>query len=271
MNKRINYIIETTLKTIISEAPAQETDNATADSNDALFTPAEEKFLGKFDAYGANQIGIIYSISDTGIREFIARSGKDLNLTPGILLKLLHNGIVKLVPYTGTADDETYTIELQLSLNDVAGLGAEDKKRIEAGTGGGGATPPPAGGDTGMPPPENAWVIKYGDILQESVSVIRKLIIESTYKFSKPVIRINENRELTKLLTKLPKAYIRHMEQIIKSMDKKSKTPQQKAKIITEVLRVLHTKMQLSPYEIQKSYDFHKSQKQLQKYLDKNQ
>jgi hypothetical protein len=267
MNKRINYIIETTLKTIISEAPAQETDNATADSKDSLFTPAEEKFLGKFDAYGTNQIGIIYSISDTGIREFIARSGKDLNLTPGILLKLLHNSIVKLVPYTGTADDETYTIELQLSLNDVAGLGDEDKKRIEAGSSGGGATPPPAESEPPVPGPENAWFIKYGDILQESVSIIRKLIIESTYKFNKPVNRINENRELTKL----PKAYIRHMEQIIKSMDKKTKTPQQTAKIIVEVLNVLHTKMQLSPYEIQKSYDFHKSQKQLQKYLDKNQ
>lgn len=267
MNNRINYIIETTLKTLISEAPAQETDNAKQDASDSLFTPAEEKFLGKFDARGVQHLGIIYSVSDTGIREFIARSGKDLNLTPAILLNLLHNGIIKLVPYTGTADDETYTIELQLSLNDVAGLGDEEKKSIEAGTAGGGSTPPPAGSEPPAPGPENAWVVKYGDILQESVSIIRKLIIESTYKFSKTVNRINENRELTKL----PKAYIRHMEQIIKSMDKKAKTPQQKAKIITEVLNVLHTKMQLSPYEIQKSYDFHKSQKQLQKYLDKNQ
>ena len=144
MNSRLDRIVENTLKQLINEAPAQETDNAPSDNNDSLFTPAEKKFLGKFDAYGTNHLGIIYSISDIGIREFITRSGKELNITPGILLSLLKQGIVKLVPYTGFGRNDDYTIELQLSLNDVKGLGAEDKEKIETGTsgGGGGATPP---------------------------------------------------------------------------------------------------------------------------------
>jgi hypothetical protein len=40
----------------------------------SLFTPeypAEERFLGKFDVYGSTHLGILYSISDIGVREFI--------------------------------------------------------------------------------------------------------------------------------------------------------------------------------------------------------
>lgn len=271
MNTRLNRIVENTLKQLINEAPAQETDNAEVDSADSLFTPAEEKFLGKFDAYGTQHLGIIYSISDIGIREFIARSGKELNVTPGILLNLYKQGIVKFVPYTGYGRNDDYTIELQLSLNDVKGLGAEDKKNIEAGTAGGGGTPPPASEPAAPEPeapgPENAWVVKYGDILRESVDVTRKLITEKSKKPAKPANMIDK----TRVLTRLPKDYIRHMEQIIKMMDKKAKTSHEKARIIADVLDVLQVKMKLTPKEIQKSYEFHKSQKRLQKYLDKNQ
>ena len=131
MDKLLENVIKHTLKKMLTEAPAQETDNAQSDSVDSLFTPAEEKFLGKFDAYGSRHLGIIYSISDIGIREFIERSGKDLNITPGILLNLLKNKIIKFVPYTGWGRNNDYTIELQLSLDDVKGLGAGDKEKIE--------------------------------------------------------------------------------------------------------------------------------------------
>jgi len=260
MNTRLNRIVENTLKQLINEAPAQETDNARVDSADSLFTPAEEKFLGKFDAYGTQHLGIVYSISDIGVREFITRSGKELNVTPGILLNLLKQGIIKLVPYAGYGRNDDYTIELQLSLNDVKGLGAEDKKNIEAGTagGGGGATPPAE--SPAMPGPENAWVVKYGDILRESVDVTRRVITEKPVKTAK-----------TANIAGLPKDYIRHMEQIIKTIDKTIKTPSNRARIIAEVLDVLRVKMQLTPNEIQKSYEFHKSQKKLQNYLNKNQ
>jgi hypothetical protein len=267
MNTRLNRIIENTLKQLINEAPAQETDNAEVDAADSLFTPAEEKFLGKFDAYGTQHLGIIYSISDIGIREFITRSGKELNVTPGILLSLSKQGVIKFVPYAGFGRNDDYTIELQLSLNDVKGLGAEDKKNIEAGTagGGGGATPPAE--PPAAPGPENAWVVKYGDILRESVDVTLKLITEKKGKPTKSSDLIDK----TRVLDRLPKDYIRHMEQIIKMMDKKTKTSHEKSRIIADVLDILQVKMKLTPKEIQKSYDFHKSQKRLQKYLDKNQ
>ena len=44
--------------------PDVETNNAPVDSKNSPFTPAEKKFLGKFDAYGNKQLGVIYSISD---------------------------------------------------------------------------------------------------------------------------------------------------------------------------------------------------------------
>ncbi len=111
--------------------PDVETNNAPSDNKTSPFTPAEKKFLGKFDAYGSKQLGVIYSISDIGIREFLARSGKDLNLNSNVLLSLLHNGVIKIVPYTGWGRNDDYTIELQLSLDDIAGLGDEDRKKIE--------------------------------------------------------------------------------------------------------------------------------------------
>ena len=271
MDKRLYRIVETTLKQLIQEAPAQETDNASKDSADSLYTPAEEKFLGKFDAYGTTHIGVVYSISDVGIQEFIGRSGKDLNLTPGILLSLLRSKTIKLVPYGGLGRDDNYTIELQLSLDDVKGLGAEDKKNIEAGSSGGGA----GAGDTGMPEPapapepapgpENAWFMKYGTILHESVTIAKTILTEKSKKSAKK----SDPIEKTRVLQKLPKDYIRHMDRIIQLMDKKTKTKHEKERIIADVLDILQLKMKLTPAEIKKSFEFHKSQKRLQKFLDK--
>jgi hypothetical protein len=271
MKTRLNHIIETTLKRIISEAPAQETDNAKADAGDSIFTPAEEKFLGKFDAYGTEHLGIIYSVSDIGIREFIGRSGKDLNITPHILLNLLKQGIVKIVPYTGWGRNDDYTIELQIGLDAVKGLGAEDKKNIESGTAGGGAAPasePPA---MEMPPggpgPEVAWVVKYGDILRESVKITKELISESSKAKKQPAdTKIMSDK--TRVLQRLPKEYIHQLDRAMKMMDKKAKTSLERERIIADMLDVLQLKLKLTPKEIRKSYDFHKSQKRLQKYLE---
>lgn len=263
MNLKPEIIVKHTLKQMILEAAPIETDNAASDSSDSLFTPAEEKFLGKFDAYGTNNIGIIYSISDIGIREFIARSGKDLNLTPSILLNLLQHKIIKIVPYTGWGRNDDYTLELQLSLDDVKGLGKEDKEKIEkgAGGGGGGATPPaPAGGT------EVAWVVKYGDILKESTKITKQLLSEKKTSTSNTKIIQDKSR----VLQKLPKDYIAHMNRIIKMMDKTTKTASEKQRLIADVLDVLQLSLDLSAKEIQKSYELHKTQKRLQKYLEKN-
>ena len=171
----LEHIIRATLKELKEQAEdtsAIETDNAPSSAVDSPFTPAEERFLGKFDAYGSTHLGIIYSVSDSGIREFIMRSGKDLNVTPGIILNLLRKKIIKLVPYTGFGRNNDYTIELQLSLDDVKGLGAADKEKAEKGSAAG-------GGDLGgslsapsmpePPAPENAGYIPKGNVLKESV------------------------------------------------------------------------------------------------------
>lgn len=179
----LEHIIRATLKQMVTEqAEAQadgqesaiETDNAPSSAVDSPFTPAEERFLGKFDAFGSTHLGIIYSPSITGIREFVARSGKDLNVTPGILLSLLRKKIIKLVPYTGFGRNDDYTIELQLSLDDVKGLGSADKEKAEKGSTASGA---PAGGGMDMgaaagPPPENAGYIPSGTLLEEAAGSI---------------------------------------------------------------------------------------------------
>ena len=175
MKKYLEHIIK---KSLLAEqdAPADdaaaatplETDNAPSDAKDSPFTPAEERFLGKFDAYGSNHLGILYSTSDAGVREFIARSGKELNVSPGILRRLFRKKMIKFVPYTGFGRNDDYTIELQLSLDDVKGLGKADQAKAETGAQASGAAP--AGGGAPPPPPENAGVIRYGHVITEMLN-----------------------------------------------------------------------------------------------------
>lgn len=127
----INNLIQNQVSLILKEQGSRELNNTPSDNDYIPFTPAEKKFLGKFDAYGTTHLGIIYSTSDIGIHEFISRSGIDLNVTQDILMDLSKRGIIKIVPYTGYASDDNYTIELQLSLDDVKGWGEEDQKAAE--------------------------------------------------------------------------------------------------------------------------------------------
>jgi len=134
---KLEYIINKIVKsTLITEqdasAPAgKEFNNAPSEKGNIPFTPAEKKFLGKFDAFGTTHLGIIYSTSDIGIAEFIARSGISLNVTPGTLLSLLRQKIIKIVPYGGFGSNDNYTIELQLSLDSIRGWGKEDQDSAE--------------------------------------------------------------------------------------------------------------------------------------------
>lgn len=266
---KLRYIVENTLHSMIAEqaaAPKKETDNAPKSGADSPFTPAEEKFLGKFDAYGTRHIGIIYSPSDIGVREFITRSGNDLNLTPEILLNLIRNNIVKIVPYTGFGRNTDYTIELQLSLDDVVGLGAEDKEKAESGSSASGA---PAGGGAPAPEPapapENAWVVKYGDILRESAVIAKRLISEKkSSKSDKTQIYVDNSR----MLKRLPKDYVMHLEKLIRMFNIKAKNASEKQRLIADILDNLQVNLKLTPKQIQKSYEFHKTQKRLQKLLD---
>jgi hypothetical protein len=275
MDKLIQENIEYILFGILLEqdaAPGEEagggkleTDNAPSSDPSSPFTPAEQKFLGKFDAYGAKQLGIIYSISDEGIREFMNRSGKELNCTTGILLSLLRDGIIKIVPYTGYGRNVDYTIELQLSLDDVKGMGAADKEKAEAGSSASGA---PAGGDmgAGAPPPPppgptpSEWIMGYGDLLTETTVIASKILNETKHKN----VYVNHSR----ILKDLPKRYIEHLNAIIDTFGKKKYSVSEKQRLIADILDTLMVNMNLTAKQIQRSYEMHRDQKKLKKIID---
>jgi hypothetical protein len=263
MDKLLETVLKTTLKRMISEAPAQETDNSAADAGDSIFTPAEKKFLGKFDAYGNPHLGVIYSISDIGIREFLARSGKEFNLNPGILLNLLRQEVIKLVPYTGWGRNNEYTIELQLSLDDVKGLGAADKEKIEKGKGGGveGGAPPPGG-----PGPEVAWVVKYGDVLRESAIIAQNLLVEGKSK-SKSSDKSEKIKKTVKIIDEVPAEYLKDLKKIINRMKNAPKTAAERIDMIIDVIYALQTSLKMKPAEIRKSFDHYKKKKSLQEFI----
>lgn len=238
--------------------PDMETNNAPSSSDTSPFTPAEKKFLGKFDAYGTKQLGVIYSISDIGIREFLTRSGKDLNLNSGILLSLLHNGIIKIIPYTGWGRNDDYTIELQLSLDDIAGLGDEDRKKIEK-------SADAAGSAGGM---QVASFLKYGNILKESAQ-IAKIFLETTLsEAKKPNIKIYTDH--SRLLKRFPKEFIHHLRKIVSTMDKKTKNKLEKEQLLADILDNLQINLNLTPKDVKKSYEVYRNQKRLQKALNKD-
>jgi len=264
MHKKQEILVYHTLRSIIQEqadAAAAgkatiETDDINTSAGQSPFTPAEKRFMGKFDAYGSQQMGIIYSISDIGIREFITRSGKDFNLTPAILLKLLRNKIIKLVPYTGWGRDDSYTIELQLPLEDIAGFGAEDEKKVEKGSDASGA-PSSTGG---VPPlPMTAGFIRYGDLLSESAKIAKKLIFETKHKDD--VVHLDKSR----ILKKAPTQYVKHLEQMIMKIGNKKYSVTEKQRLIADILDNLSVNMKLTDKQIEKSYEMHKKQKRLQK------
>ena len=220
MNKRLEHIVRTTLKDVLSEQEQQA----------SVFDDSQKKFLGSFALAGAQHLGILYSMSDIGVREFVARSGAQYNCTPAVLLSLLRGKYIKIVPYTGYGRDTDYTIELQLPLDAVQPFaelaGAKDGEGADgaaapaggdtssgggggsfSGGGGGGGLPPLAdlgGGDElpaddaaptddtaptdddpleepeTEPTPEVAHVVKYGDLLRESVKISSQLMLEAS-------------------------------------------------------------------------------------------
>jgi len=264
MHKKQEILVYHTLRSIIQEqadAAAAgkttiETDDINTSAGQSPFTPAEKRFLGKFDAYGSQQMGIIYSISDIGIREFITRSGKDFNLTPAILLKMLRDKIIKLIPYTGWGRDDSYTIELQLPLEDIAGFGAEDEKKVEKGSDASGA-PSSTGG--APPMPITAGFIRYGDLLSESAKIAKKLIFETKHK--NDVVHLDKSR----ILKKAPTQYVKHLEQLIMKIGNKKYSVTEKQRLIADILDNLSVNMKLTDKQIEKSYEMHKKQKRLQK------
>ena len=273
MAKSVEYIIRTSVSKILKEAP--ELDNAPSDDVNSMYTPAEKKFLGKFDARGTNHIGMIYSTSDAGITEFLMRTGKDLNLTREMLDKFIKDGIIEITPYGGYGTDTNYTLQLNLSLDDINGFGDDDKEELEskdsasgAPTGGGEEPPMPEP----TPGPENAWVIRYGDIISESTKIANELITEkakskkanSKLTKTKSTVHVKQSRELNLL----PKGFINQLERIIDMVNLKAKTNFTKQRVIADILDNLAINLNLTTDQIQKAYIYHRNQKKLNKILN---
>ena len=269
-----NFNLYQTLKQMILEQsttePSAETTDTSNDSGESLFSDAEKRFLGTFDIAGASHIGIIYSLSDVGIREFIARSGKQYNCTPEILISLIRDKFIKIVTYTGFGRDSDYTIELQLSLDDVKGFGEESKKSL---TTDGGAGTSDSGADTSMPPPppppspENAGVVKYGTILSESIIAIKHVLLEK--KSTNNTANISLHVDKSRILKELPKEYLKHLNSVITHLSKRSFSISEKKKLIADILDNLSINLKLTPKQIFASYEMHKNQKKLNDLLNK--
>jgi hypothetical protein len=265
MKKSVEYIIRDYIRQIIAEAPAKpELDNAPAAATNSPFTPAEEKFISKFDANGTRHIGIIYSPTDIGIREFITRSGKDLNLTPEILLRMIRDNYIKIVPYTGYGRNTDYTLELQLSLDDIKGMGSDEQTEKEEK---GSTSSAPAGEpELPIPGPENAGTILYGDLLQESAKIMKTLLSEKKKTEKKPEVKVYHKQ--ARVLNRLPKGYITYLEKIIDILDRKTKSKFEKERLVADLLDNLSINLDLNADQIKKSYEFHRSQKRFNKFLD---
>ena len=225
------------------------------------FSPQEQAFLGKFAENGSEYLGIIYSLTDAGLEEFIVRAGNTLNLTRPVLNNLINNKIVSIVPYGGYGRNEDYTIKLNIKLDDVMsykGLGGDTS---DASADAGSDMPTDAGDapieDIPADGP-NEWVANYGDILTESVRIAKK-VIESKKK--------NEAKVYTKTartLGRLPKGYIHYLEQIIRILSKKVHTNLEREHLVADILDNLAHNFGLSPNQIYKSFVFYKSQNRLQ-------
>ena len=179
----------------------------------------------------------------------------------------INDKIVKIVPYSGWGRNDDYTIELQLSLDDVKGLGSEDAKSIEQGSSASGA-PAAGGAPAPAPGPEVAWVVKYGDVLTESAKIAKKLIYESASSNKKDHadkngIYVKDSR----ILKTLPTAYVKHLERLIAVLSKQKHTISQKQRLLADILDNLAINFNITNVQITKSFDMFKKQAKLKKYL----
>jgi len=181
------------------------------------------------------------------------------------LLKLYKQGIIKFTQYAGWGRNDDYTIELQLSLNDVKGLGAADKEKAEKGSQSSGAA---AGGAAPMGGMEVSWVVKYGDVLRESAKIIKNYQSKPLSEAKKSEIDVFVDK--SRMLRQFPKEFIRDLKRIIARIDKKMHTSSQKERLIADILDNLQVNLKLTPKQVKQSFEFHKDQKRLNKYLEKS-
>ena len=229
----------------------------------SLFTPQEELCLGKFAELGSTSMGIIYAPNEIGIREFLGRSGKDFNLTPDVLYSLIKKGIIKIVPYGGYSRNEDYTLQLQISLEDI------EQYAEKAASAGGGAAAGPDSGEVGAdgeelpevpagPPEESA---------SSSKDISKLLVAEAKKSKKKSKSKVHTRKSRT--LGRLPRGYVVYLERIIEIMGQKLHTSLEKEHMVADILDNLAHNFGLTPQQIYKSFIFYRSQNRLQNIIKK--
>ena len=222
------------------------------------FTAAEEKFLAKFAELGTKSLGIIYSPTDIGVREFVGRSGKELNLTPDVLAKLLKDKIISIVPYGGYGRNEDYTLQCNIPLDQLEGMSSGTAEEGgEEGAEGAEALPPegdlpetpevPAG-----PPEESA----------RSSKDLSKLLVSEAKK-SKKKSKSKVHTKKARTLGRLPKGYVVYLERIIEILGGKLHTSLEKEHLVADILDNLAHNFGLTPQQVYKSFIYYKSQNRL--------
>jgi len=251
----VRKIVQEELQKIVAEQ-ANEVDTSP-------FSAEEQAFLGKFAEKGSQYLGILYSKTDIGFEEFITRAGATLNLTRPVLDNLIKNGIVSIIPYGGYGRNEDYTIKLNIKLDDVMpfkGKGGDDA--AATGVEGGDEAPEETGAELPEAGPTE-WVTNYGDVLTETVNVAKKVLASKKKNEAKVYAKSSRT------LKRLPKGYLRYLEQIIRILSKKVHNNLEREHLVADILDNLAHNFGLTPTQIYRSYIYYKSQNRLQRIVGK--
>jgi len=215
------------------------------------FSPAEEKFLAKFVELGAQSLGIIYAPNEIGIREFLGRSGKDFNLTPDIMAKLMKDKVISIVPYGGYSRNTDYTIKCNLPIEELEGMSSgEDEKSDEKDT----------GGEVAAGPPTESAI---------SSKDLSKLLV-SEQKKRKKHTKSRVHTKKSRTLGRLPKGYVVYLERIIQILSTKLHSTHEKEHLVADILDNLSHNFGLTPQQVYKSYIYYKSQNRLKNMIKDN-
>jgi hypothetical protein len=273
-------------------------------TNQEVFTPQQQKFLGKFAEKNSQSLGILYSTSPEGIEEFILRSGEALQLTPETFNYLIDADIIS-IEQIGTRRDPMYTISLNIPISTIAAFAAtgdaetgDAETTLSADTststsgGGGGMTTADLGSETETPEtetPEDAETEPIPDTgPEESFRKDGELILEykrlNIYKYKSILEQsarslkhiIHEQSKSPKVyssnsrvLNRLPAGYIYYLERIIELMSKRLHTDLEKEHLVADLLDNLAFNFGLTPNQILRSYVFYKNQNKLRAILKK--
>ena len=218
-----------------------------ADIETSLFSPEEEKFLAKFPELNTTSFGILYSKDETGVREFLNRSGKDFNLTPYILNSLLKQKIISIVPYGGYARNDDYTIQLNIPLEDLEGLSSGDANQDA---------------DAAEAP------VATEESIETSAELAGNLVAEA--KKSKKKKKSKVHTKKSRALKRLPKGYVGYLERIIQILSEKLHTDMEKEHLVADILDNLSHNFGLTPKQVYRSYIYYKSQNRLANIIKDN-